>query len=206
MAFRLSEIICRKLCCNAIRFYVSVCLDNGDGDGDASVDCMSNCLGEVFYLNSHSAKVFNNFDYWPFASSAAKTDSQKKKKPKAGERAVKLASCAKLFAARRLGNECQCCHKLSNMHNVYIFTLRIVRSIERVEEGGESPDRSLHSEQVNCVASEIVQTYYLFCLYCMCSEANYLLATNFSASPRATPQPHAASEFAVCFSAVGELS
>lgn len=85
MAFRLSEIICRKLCCNAIRFYVSVCLDNDDGDGDASVDCMSNCLGEVFYLNSHSAKVFNNFDYWPFASSAAKTDSQKKKAKSRGK-------------------------------------------------------------------------------------------------------------------------
>lgn len=133
MAFRLSEIICRKLCCNAIRFYVFVCLD--DGNGDASVDCMSNCLGEVFYLNSHSAKVFNNFDYWPFASSAAKTDSQKKAKSRR-KGAVKLASCAKLFAARRLGNECQCCHKLSNMHNVYIFTVRIVRFIRREAEGG----------------------------------------------------------------------
>lgn len=40
----------------------------------------------------------------------------------------------------------------------------------------------------------------------MCSEANYLLATNFSASPRATPLNLAGSEFAVCFSAVGELS
>lgn len=92
------------------------------------------------------------------------------------------------------------------MHNVYIFTVRIVRSIEKEEGGGGRPDRSLHSEQVNCVASEIVQTYYLFCLYCMCSEANYLLATNFSASPRETPLPPAGSEFAVCFSAVGELS
>lgn len=146
MAFRLSEIICRKLCCNAIRFYVSVCLDDGNGNDDASVDCMSNCLGEVFYLNSHSAKVFNNFDYWPFASSAAKTDSQKKAKSR-GKGAMKLASCAKLFAARRLGNECQCCHKLSNMHNVYIFTVRIVRSIERGGVGGR-PDRSPYSSKL----------------------------------------------------------
>lgn len=96
MAFRLSEIICRKLCCNAIHFYVSVCLDDGNGNGDASVDCMSNCLGEVFYLNSHSAKVFNNFDYWPFASSAAKTDSQKKAKSR-GKGAMKLAELCETF-------------------------------------------------------------------------------------------------------------
>lgn len=48
------------------------------------LDCMSNCLGEVFYLNSHSAKVFNNFDYWPFASGSSRNgqNSQKKKRPR----------------------------------------------------------------------------------------------------------------------------
>lgn len=54
--------------------FLCVCLD-----GDAGVDCMSNCLGEVFYLNSHSAKVFNNFDYWPFASRNGQNRQAKKK-------------------------------------------------------------------------------------------------------------------------------
>lgn len=36
------------LSCNAIALYVCVCRDDDD--------CMSNCLCELFYLNSHSAK------------------------------------------------------------------------------------------------------------------------------------------------------
>lgn len=79
------------------------------------LDCMSNCLGEVFYLNSHSAKVFNNFDYWPFASGSASSRNGQNRQKKKGK-------LGKVFAARQRGNECQCCHKLSNMHNVYIFT------------------------------------------------------------------------------------
>lgn len=141
---------------------------------------MSNCLGEVFYLNSHSAKVFNNFDYWPFASGKQQkwpkqTDRKKTKRDR------EKGKLGKLFAARQRGNECQCCHKLSNMHNVYIFTAH--SSLPMAKKGGGSrgcPDRSPYGEQVNCVASKIVLTYYLFCL--LCSEANYLLATNFSTS------------------------
>lgn len=142
---------------------------------------MSNCLGEVFYLNSHSAKVFNNFDYWPFASGKQQkwpkqTDRKKTKRDR------ERGKLGKLFAARQRGNECQCCHKLSNMHNVYIFTAHSSLGKKGEGEGGGAgcSDRSPYGEQVNCVASKIVLTYYLFCL--LCSEANYLLATNFSTS------------------------